>query len=207
MIGFVLSQACRFAEEERHVRKCAVHLFCVMLLGIVGLFRIAAAEAQEVSRIDQVKAAFVLNIARFVTWPVDFPPNQSDSMQLCLYRANPLRQAMETIAGEEIGGRIAEIRRIQSLQDGNSCNILLIAPDELPNFLNEIPPGFKQPVLTVADLTEVDLPFESRQGILISLVRNGARVGFEINLEKSRQAGLRMSSELLKLAHIVGGND
>ncbi len=173
-----------------------------MLFGVSGV-----ASAQEMSRVDQIKAAFVLNIARFVTWPANSPLSQSNRMQLCLYRNNPLQQAMETIEGEEIGGRLAEVHRIQSLADSDSCNILLIAADELPTFLNEVSPGLSRPILTVADLTDFDLPVDSRQGILIALIRNGSRIAFEINLEKSRQIGLRISSELLKLAHIVGKHD
>lgn len=163
--------------------------------------------AQDARLIDNVKAAVVLNIARFVSWPADSQLYQGEQMQLCLYRENPLHNAAAGIVGEEVGGRAMEIRQVDGLAASDACSILLIPANQLPRFISELSPDFNRPLLTVADLTDTEQQVQSRRGILISLVRNGARIGFEINLEKSRQAGLRMSSELLKLANIVGGND
>jgi hypothetical protein len=206
-MGSAFSAGARFLVKKIATKQCHFSLFFGVLALIAGLSMPSLAQAQDIERVDRVKAAFVLNIARFVSWPADSHPYQSDTMQLCLYRDNPLRQAMTTIAGEEVGGRIIEIRRVQSLADSTSCSILLISPDQLPKFIGELPADFAKPMLTVADLTETNRPAESRRGILISLIRNGARIGFDINLERTRQTGLRMSSELLKLANIVTGNN
>ena len=207
LIGFFLSSVVRFVNREGVAKRYRFPSCFVILICVTGLLNVTVVEAQDSMRIDRVKAAFVLNIARFVTWPTDSPLSQSDSMQLCLYRDNPMQEAMLSIAGEKIGGRAIEVRQVQSLTTSDTCSILLIASGELQTFFNEVPPDFKRPILTIADLTETDLPVESRRGILIALIRNGSRIAFEINLEKSRQTGLRMSSELLKLANIVSDND
>ena len=52
-----------------------------------------------------------------------------------------------------------------------------------------------RPVLTVAD-SEGWLD----QGVMINLSRRQARLAFDINLGAARQAGLRISSKLLRLA-------
>lgn len=207
MIGFDFSGYLRGSGWRHELKRRGLKKLLAIVIGIAAQSSAMPVKAQDSALIDNVKAAVVLNIARFVTWPADSQLYQSDKMQLCLYRANPLHDAAAGIAGEEVGGRTIEIRQIESLAASDSCSVLLIAASEVPGFIAELPPDFNRPLLTVVDLTEAGQPMHSRSGILISLVRNGARIGFDINLEKSRQAGLRMSSELLKLANIVGGND
>ena len=189
------------------VRRYRFPSLLISLIYIVGIFNVRDADGRDFNSIEQVKAAFVLNIARFVTWPADSPLQQSERLLLCLYRSNPLQQAIATIEGEKIGGRIIEVRQIKNLEASDSCSILLISSSELQTFTSELPPNFNRPMLTITDLTEAPLSVESRRGVLIALIRNGTRIGFEVDLEQVRQAGFRMSSELLKLANIVGGSD
>ncbi|MGR9051787.1 MAG: YfiR family protein [Gammaproteobacteria bacterium] len=160
--------------------------------------------AAETARVERVKAAFVLNIARFVSWPAEALSERGGRLLLCLYRSNPLTEALATIQGEEVVGHRIEIGRIQSLADSGLCHMLLIDRNELAYYSSEAASLPERPMLTIADLTEADAGGQARPGILVALVRNGARIGFEIDLAKSRRAGLRMSSELLKLATIVG---
>ncbi len=189
----------RIAVWRRRLR------MAVWVLAILaGVSLGSAVEAHDSTRIDRVKAAFVLNIARFVAWPADSRADHGERLQLCLYRNPAVEQAMTSIDGQKVSGRVIEIRRIERLAANESCNILLIDSDALPDFQSELPPDFDRPMLTIADLTEGGTNGIPRTGIIVSLVRNGARIGFEINLERSRQTGLRMSSELLKLANIVG---
>jgi hypothetical protein len=163
------------------------------------------AEAEtENARIDRVKAAFVLNIARFVTWPDEALEHQGDQLLLCLYRRNPWVGATETIEGKMVNGRALRINLVKSLAQSQPCNILLIGLDEIRHFDEESQHTAEdRPLLTIADLTDADLP-PPRRHALVTLMRNGARIGFEINLAKARRVGLQMSSNLLKLAKIVG---
>jgi hypothetical protein len=163
---------------------------------------LAGAET-EAERVDRVKAAFILNIARFVTWPKEAAEKQDDPLLLCLYRSNPFGEAIRTIEGKAVNKRPLQISLIQSLAQSDPCRILLIGPDEMRHFREESRHAPNRPLLTIADLTDADPP-PPPQPPLVALVRNGARIGFEINLAKARKAGLQMSSKLLKLAKIVG---
>ncbi|EIC28299.1 hypothetical protein Metal_0446 [Methylomicrobium album BG8] len=162
------------------------------------------AEAEtETDRAGRIKASFVLNIARFVSWPKEAPEQQVTPLLLCLYRSNPFGEAIRTIEGKIVNGRPLQIGLIRSLAQSDSCRILLVGPDEMRHFSEESRQAPNRPLLTIADLTDTDLPSPHRPA-LITLVRNAARIGFEINLAKARRTGLRMSSNLLKLAKIVG---
>lgn len=189
---------------EKSFRKDGrIRRFFVAAVFLAGLGPSLAGAETENARIDRVKAAFILNIARFVTWPDEALKNQHDQLLLCLYRRNPWDGAIETIEGKMVNGRALRINLVKSLAQSQPCNILLIGLDEIRHFDEESRQAADRPLLTIADLTDADLP-PPRQPALVTLVRNGARIGFEINLAKARRAGLQMSSNLLKLAKIVG---
>ncbi|MGJ0484150.1 MAG: YfiR family protein [Methylomicrobium sp.] len=177
--------------------------FLVAAIFLASLSPLLAGAETEDERLQRVKAAFVLNIARFVSWPKEALEQQGDSLQLCLYRRNPLAEATETIEGKIVNGRTLRINLIKSLAQSPSCNILLIGLEEIQHFDEESRHAPTSPLLTIADLTDIDIP-PPHQHALVTLVRNDARIGFEINLAKARRAKLQMSSNLLKLAKIVG---
>lgn len=188
------------ASNGGFLSPAAILLLCL----VIGLTFSFVVKADDSSRINRVKTAFILNIARFVSWPAEVLADGSAEISLCLYRNNPIQQAIESIAGEEVSGRRIVIKQLHSLTKNDACNILLIGQDELQAYLSETQPDPNRPVLTIADLTDTDSHTHRHDGILVTLIRNGARIGFEINLQKTREVGLRMSSELLKLAIIVG---
>jgi len=164
---------------------------------------VEARDKSNIERIDQVKAAFILNIARFVSWPPKAFDDHPDELSLCLYRGNPLAAAIETLHGKKVGGRRLEIVHIMRLTETQACRILLLAPYELDEFTadEQARQGPPRPLLTITDASTNHGP--QTQAIMVSLIRSGTHIGFEINLAKARRAGLRLSSRLLKLARIV----
>ena len=60
-----------------------------------------------------------------------------------------------------------------------------------------------QPVLVIVDNTDVkDSSIEYSQA-MVSLIRRGSSIGFDVNLARVEAANLKMSSKLLKLARNV----
>ena len=178
----------------------------ILCLGAIScLASPAVAGGQEVQRINEVKAAFVLNVARFVTWPAEVFDGDDAHLLLCIYHTNPFGDALDSISGKTVSGRQLEIMQLESLVDSESCHILLISPQKLDDFVKEERPGQASPLLTIADMTDTAKGSATGTGVLITLVRKGSRIGFEIDLERVRSAGIKMSSELLKHARIVGG--
>jgi YfiR/HmsC-like len=184
--------------------------FIVLLAAVISmLFSPMSFAESEDARINKVKAAFVLNVARFVTWPADVFAAQDAPMVLCYYRSQPFAGALDTIADKTVSGRRLELRQARRLSDTKSCQILLIPKARLKAYTSEAEAEQARPVLIIADRTDVT-PGSAEAatvpgGVMVSLVRDGSRIGFEINLSLSRDAGLAMSSQLLKHARIVGG--
>ena len=177
-------------------------LLLIMLLS--GIITPNAQAELNFDRIDQIKAAFIVNIVRFIAWPAEVHEQQNSQLLLCLYRANPISNAINIIDGKKVGSKFIDVAMVESLSESQSCNILLISNSEIDSFIDEVRPGLDRPVLTIADFTERESAHAFHQDVLIALVRNGSRISFQVNLKKSRQVGLWMSSKLLKLATIVG---
>mgnify|MGYP001032156125 CR=1 FL=1 len=184
--------------------KLNIHLMAFFLVLLMVSFSSALhADHHSGDRLNEIKAAFVLNVARFISWPDKVG---SDSTVLCYYRNNPFAEGLDTIEGRTVAGKQLETKLIKELSAANSCQILLIPASELNDFSSRNKPELPTSLLTFADRTHIDSETEvtSRaEGIMVSLVRKGSHIGFDIDLAMTRAAGLKVRAQLLKHARIV----
>jgi hypothetical protein len=148
----------------------------------------------------QVKAAFLYNFTKFVDWP-EAKLNGADHLYLCVLGADPFGEELDlTVAGKSVKGKWLTVRRLQNGGDVRDCHLLFVADADqfhLEFVLNE---AREAHVLTVGDTED----FAARGG-MINFRMDGNKVRFEINATAAEEAGLRISSHLLKLAvHVIG---
>ncbi len=174
---------------------CRIFLLTALLLPAWSI-----AQADSTERAREVKAAFVLNIARFVYWPDQVFAEHPEEIHLCLYRDNLLGEALESIRNKRAVGRDLAITEVDRLGETGSCNILLVPAEQLEHFRQDPDQMPEHPLLTITDGTAASIDTD---GIQIILVRRQTRIGFDIDQTRVRQSGLRLSSELLKLGRIV----
>lgn len=151
-----------------------------------------------------VKSAFVLNIAKFVTWPASVYDARPDRLILCHYRHDSLGDAFEIIRNRSVDGRVLDKAVVPNLSSVEGCDILFSSREQLAQLGRESKTQPVRSVLTIADMTSQESTGTPYAGIQVALVRKGAKIGFEVNLNELNKAGLKVSSELLKLARIVG---
>jgi hypothetical protein len=154
-----------------------------------------------VSKEYAIKAAFLYNFAKFVDWPIKVDET-SNPFVVCILGDNPFGSSLEKLEGKGVRGRKFKVRYIKKAKEIGSCNIVYVSRskrDDLGDILTSLR---KQSVLTVGDMEG----FAQRGGI-INFVMKERKVGFEINLDASARAGLKISSKLLKLAKIVDGKN
>jgi hypothetical protein len=147
----------------------------------------------------QVKAAYLFNFGKYVEWPVRTTAAPNDSFPICVFGRDPFGSVLDsTFVNERIEGKSVLPRRISRPADAINCRILFISSSSSAS-LKEI--------LTVVDkagiLTVSDIPQFSRHGGIIEFVLEGSKVRFEINVATAESAGLKISSELLKVARTV----
>ena len=159
---------------------------------------LAPANAPAVSEY-RLKAAFLLNFGKFVEWPG--PAGVSDPLTICVLGDDPFGSNLdETLAGRTVGSRPVRARRISETASARSCAILFLSRSEAYR-ISALAAALKgAPVLLVGER-----PGFARQGGMINFIETDQKIRFEINEAAAKKAGLKISSQLLKLATIVEG--
>jgi len=177
-------------------------LFRMRRLGAVALMLLTASPvaAQTALSEYEIKAAFLFHFAQYVQWPPEAVPRESRSFELCVLGTDPFGATLEeTFAGKVVHGRPLAIRRIARF-DADGCQILFVSSSE-SNRINEILRAIVgASILTVGETAG----FTAAGGIINFRIQND-KLRFEINPEAAEGSGLKISSELLKLATIVHG--
>jgi hypothetical protein len=144
-----------------------------------------------------VKAAFLLNFTRFVTWPPESFSDSKAPLAICVLGRDPFGTVLdEVVQGVMANGHGLVIRRISEPPAAQACQIVFIDPEikDSRRVLTAIP----LTVLTVGEGSQF-----VHQGGMIGFVVENRRVRFDINYARSEEAGLKISSRLLSVARTV----
>jgi len=170
----------------------SVFLVAVLILA----FPISRLAAQNTKPTEyEVKAAYLFNFGKFVTWPAN-DTSSSAAFVICVLGEDPFGPILDkTTAGETINGKKITDRRIVHPQEARDCSILYISASQAEHLNNILAAVKGAPVLTVSDMPA----FVERGGMIQFLLDQG-RVRFEVNLGPAEPNHLAVSSELLKVA-------
>jgi hypothetical protein len=164
------------------------------MLGVIASYQTASAR-HEASKEYQVKAAFLYNFGKFVEWPAEPPADSGNFFAVCILGRDPFGSALEEImGGESIREHPILIRRAQEPSDLKSCHLLFISSSE-QNRLPEI----LRTVGGMGVLTVGETPGFTQNGGIIGLMLKNNKIRFTINTAAAKQAGLKLSSQLLNL--------
>lgn len=151
--------------------------------------------AQRTREYD-LKAVFLFNFATFVEWPDEAKLGEGDAFVIGVLGDDPFGASLdEVVNGEAVRGAPLVVRRYRTVAEAAGARILFMAlpPDRLREALAALR---GRPVLTVSDHPQ----FLEAGGIVA--FSTGARVELHINPEAAREAGLSISSKLLRVAKI-----
>lgn len=174
--------------------KFALPVMLVALLSCAPAFSMAD-DSQTTEY--KVKAAFLYNFSRFITWP-EHDRQKDGKFNLCILGRDPFMELLDPLSGKSVQKSSLNIKRLTTLDQSHACQIIYVSQTGNRN-LEYIMSALKdQPVLTVSDIED----FTAYGGIIqFKLVDN--KVRFNINIDNANHAGLTISSKLLSLATVV----
>jgi hypothetical protein len=147
-----------------------------------------------------VKAAYVYNFVKLVTWPKS-PLTRTPTLSICILDDDFLADALDTtVRDKRVMGRPLAVGRFSRIDEVVPCAVLFVGrgmAGRLPQILQRLR-GW--PVLTVSDAEGF-----TSQGGMIGLFREDNRVRFEIGVAAAQAAGLQISSKLLRLSRPAPG--
>lgn len=160
----------------------------------------AAGPGHAVERPDEyaIKAAYLLNFARFVAWP---PGTECDALRIIVVGDDPFGDDLDRVlAGKRVSGRPVAASRWPRMRDPEPCSVIFVASSERADKALESVRA--RPVLTVGESREF-----LEHGGAIALVLERGRVRFDVNARAVSEAGLWLDGRLLGLARTVDGGN
>ena len=151
-----------------------------VFLLVLALWAAPGVHAQALPELD-LKATYAYNFAALTQWP----PAPRASFNFCVFGDDGLADAMRGLEGKALHGRSVAVARLGALTAIRDCDLLYVGKDEAPNLPR------------IAELL-ADAP--QPQPAAVVIVPDGRRLAFEVDVERSRRAGLKPSAALLGLA-------
>jgi hypothetical protein len=169
----------------------------------IGLLWLAPARAAEAPPTEhQVKAAFMLHFARLVSWPGWPRPDQPDHpFEIAVVGRDPFGDQLEaTIGASLVQGRPIRIRRVSTVEALERPPQILFVGESGPERVRLALKSVKgRPVLTVGEAID----FAKAGGVVGFRLTPEGRVAFDVNVAQAEEAGLKLSSQLLRVARVV----
>jgi len=172
-----------------------------MALMLAGLGPMGGrAEDAPVSEYD-VKAAWLLNFARFVNWPTNAFASPESPILVGIAGKDPFGRSLEkALTGKTVKGRSLVVKKPVTDEELRQCHILFVSISERRRFRDLCDKLRTQPILTVSEADDF-----LDEGGIVNFVLKEKSIRFEINVQAAQAAGLKMEANLLKVAASVRG--
>ncbi len=169
----------------------------LMLGGAVAVAAVAGAAVQDVSG-PALKATYLLNFVRFTEWPVSVAAPGAP-FAMCVLGDDRVAESLDAIArGRPVEGHALIVRQVHADSAIRNCHLLYISDVGLKESIALVGSLNNAPALTVSDLSGF-----AQAGGMVSLIVEGDKLRFAVNIEATVRARLRLSSRLLSLAAVV----
>jgi hypothetical protein len=161
----------------------------------MALLLVGAAHAEDapLEREDQLRAAYLFNFLKFV----ELPRVSAATIRVCFIGAQGVRESLAASAvDKKLGTRSIAIAELPPDGVWPRCDVLYLdAAADLRTILTY--PALND-ALTISEAGDF-----TRCGGIIHLFKEDNRLRFDINVGNARRAGLKISSDLLRLASHV----
>ncbi len=170
-------------------------------MGVLAVAAIALPESAFAEFPEYVlKGEFIERFTRFIDWPDSGFPSPTAPFVLCLIGEDPFGDYLARLAQERrIKDRRVLLAHLTANAQVDACQIAFISRSEKVNVAAIVARTGGKPILTIGDT-----PGFAQAGVLINFYRAEDFVRFEVNVDEAKRSGLKFSSQLMKLARIVG---
>lgn len=151
----------------------------------------------------KIKAAYLFNFLRFIEWPDD---HYADTHICVVGRKDEYHDAFKALGSQSLNNQniiIRELNDIDSSQVLHNCQIIFVtstASHRQKLVFNTLK---NSTALTVGESKGF-----VRQGGMINFIEKDGKIRFEINLRTANEAGLRITSKILRIAeHVINGEE
>lgn len=174
-------------------RMCLALVLAVLSLPVSSAFG-------QVDAPDKLKAAYILSFAKLISWPTSVLPSKSANLVFCAAASESLANELRNHSGKTIQGHRVQVVALGKRSDSLGCHIVYV--DSQHSTL-----WFERSDLVEGQLLVGEESDFIDKGGVINFYIDGERLRFEISVRHAKQSNLGISSRLLNLAKIVGGEN
>jgi hypothetical protein len=158
----------------------------------------AGAQSNPPGNEANVKAVFLFNFSKYVTWPpIALGERSPGDVRICVTSNDSFFALLKTaVQGEDIDGKPLVPIALEGLDDARTCQIIYVGDAQSADAKAWLGAVRGMQVLTVADGALND-------DTVITFVRDSNRIRFDINRAAASRRSLNISSKLLRLARQV----
>lgn len=180
-------------QQQGFQKRLLCHLLNILLFIYTFSTNLAADELNPY----QVKAVYLFNFSKFVTWPKS-SLSQPD-FTICILGKDPFGVYLDlTLEDTQTTPHPIHARRIQNLNQLSHCPLLFISTSEQGRLSEILAITTHQAILTVSDI-----PDFAKRGGCIELYNTQRKINLIINLTSVKHAGLSIRANLLQLSKII----
>jgi hypothetical protein len=170
----------------------------VSVLWVLGCLFFSPLLCADDSSVEyKIKAGYLYNFTKFITWPAD----NTETFNLCIVGDDPFGELIDPIEQRSVMGRPIKLSRFDSLgtiDKESHCHILYISS------------SIKE-TLAARDIINTLVVGEGgeflKQGGMIDFINKQGKIKLQINLKTIKKNGLKVSAKLLEVADVIKGND
>ena len=141
-----------------------------------------------------------MNFLKFVEWDVAKVPVHGAPFVVVIYGDTDFAVvASRAVSRQLVLGRPVIVRAAADVDGVRDAHLLFIASEAQPQLATLVRTFEGRGTLTVGDT-----PGFAEAGVVLNLYVAGDRMRFEVNTAAAARARVRLSSQLLKLARLVG---
>lgn len=175
-------------------------IFVCVLCSLLAPAAIAPVSAESIATEYRLKAVYLYNFLKFVSWPPE-TEKRSNTIEVCVLGESPFAGELDFMRGKKIQGRSIHVTLHDSLIHSPACDLVFISRSEQAVIAATIRGLRSQSILTVSDIDRF-----AAEGGIIGFSTQGDRIALEINVNAARAAKLEISSKLLEVASIEAGS-
>ncbi len=166
---------------------------------LLWLLNIQAVYALDFAKEYEIKAAFLINLGSFISWPEKHFASEKEPFHICVLGNDPFGDGLNVLAENRyIDKHPVEIHRFNDTNQINTCEIIFICESEQLKFkmiLNQLK-GW--PILIVGDTSNFVL-----SGGMVQFFLRQNKVRLMVDPQSFHEVGLKPSSQLMRVAQPI----
>lgn len=146
---------------------------------------------------EKFKSIFIYNFAKLIAWPEAM---DSQDFAISVYGSSPVVSELKALASKmKMGNRTIVVNQITSMSQFTNAHILFFSKEKTAEIAACIEELQQNHVLLITEK-----PTACSMGSSINFITKNGNMGFEVSPTNIDKAGLKVSTQLLRLGTVVG---